>query len=43
MADQLRARHHDNGSADWQTRLLVARGVGAYRVWLDDLRILAAP
>jgi AcrR family transcriptional regulator len=38
MADQLHARHHDSGSADWQTRLLVARGVGAYRVWLDDLR-----
>lgn len=38
MADQLHARHHDSGTADWQTRLLVARGVAAYRVWLDDLR-----
>ncbi|MDW5593095.1 TetR family transcriptional regulator [Conexibacter stalactiti] len=38
MADQLHRRHHDSGTADWRTRLLVARGVAAYRVWLDDLR-----
>lgn len=38
MADQLRSRHGAGGGADWRTRLLVARGVAAYRVWLDELR-----
>ncbi|MDW5596826.1 TetR family transcriptional regulator [Conexibacter stalactiti] len=38
MADLLHARHHRGGSADWHTRLLVARAVAAYRVWLDELR-----
>jgi AcrR family transcriptional regulator len=37
-ADQLHARHHDTGTADWQTKLLVARRVAAFRVWLDEMR-----
>jgi AcrR family transcriptional regulator len=39
VAEQLRRRHRDaDGPPDWRTRLLVARGVAAFRVWLDELR-----
>ncbi len=36
LTERLVARH--GGPADWRTRLLVARGVAAFRVWLDDFR-----
>lgn len=34
-AQLLRARRGDSGAPDLDTRLLVARGVAAFRVWLD--------
>ena len=37
LTEQLAARHPSSGPADWRTRLLVARSVAAFRVWLDDL------
>jgi AcrR family transcriptional regulator len=37
LADQLVARRAVPTPPDWQTRLLVARSVAAFRVWLDDL------
>ena len=33
----LLARHDRPGPPDWRTRLLVARSVAAFRIWLDDL------
>ncbi|MDO8186063.1 TetR family transcriptional regulator [Conexibacter sp. JD483] len=38
MANQLVRRSGGEPPADWRTRLLVARGVAAFRVWLDDMR-----
>ena len=38
LTEQLAARRpSSSGPADWRTRLLVARSVAAFRVWLDDL------
>lgn len=34
----LLARRGETGPADWRTRLLVARAVAGFRVWLDDVR-----
>ncbi|MBB4660663.1 TetR/AcrR family transcriptional regulator [Conexibacter arvalis] len=38
LADQLLARRRATPPPDWQTRLLVARSVAAFRVWLDEVR-----
>lgn len=38
VAGQLLARRGAAGPPDWRTRLLVARTVAAFRVWLDDVR-----
>jgi AcrR family transcriptional regulator len=38
LADQLAARRPGRPEPDWRTRLLVARAVGAFRVWLEDFR-----
>lgn len=38
LAEQLLRRRGAEPPADWRTRLLVARGVAAFRVWLDDVR-----
>lgn len=38
VADELLRRRDDHGPPDWRTRLLVARAVAAFRVWLDDVR-----
>jgi AcrR family transcriptional regulator len=35
LARQLKARHSASGPVDLDTRLLVARAVAAFRVWLD--------
>jgi len=37
LAEQLVRRRPVPSAPDWRTRLLVARGVAAYRIWLDDL------
>jgi AcrR family transcriptional regulator len=39
LAEQLTARRADTGDPDWRTRLLAARAVSAFRVWLDDVGI----
>jgi AcrR family transcriptional regulator len=36
LAERLVARRGGAGPADWRTRLLVARAVAAFRIWLDD-------
>jgi AcrR family transcriptional regulator len=36
LTDRLAARN--GGTPDWRSRLLVARAVAAFRVWLDDYR-----
>jgi AcrR family transcriptional regulator len=36
LTEQLVARR--GGAVDWRSRLLVARAVAAFRVWLDDFR-----
>lgn len=38
VAEQLLARRGASGPPGWRTRLLVARTVAAFRVWLDDVR-----
>lgn len=41
LTEQLRRRHPVAGAdqpADWRSRLLVARTLAAFRVWLDDVR-----
>lgn len=38
VAAELLRRRDDPGPPDWRTRLLVARAVAAFRVWLDDVR-----
>ncbi|WP_022929700.1 TetR family transcriptional regulator [Patulibacter americanus] len=40
MTRQLLTRRGETGPADWRTRLLVARSVAGFRVWLDDVRTL---
>jgi hypothetical protein len=42
LAQQLQARHAHSGPPDLDTRLLVARSIAAYRVWLD-LTLEGAP
>jgi AcrR family transcriptional regulator len=37
LAEQLIRRRATPSAPDWRTRLLVARSVAAYRIWLDDL------
>src|SRR3954471_17815708 len=39
LTEQLVARRpgREPGPADWRTRLLVARAVAAFRIWLDDV------
>jgi AcrR family transcriptional regulator len=37
LARQLAARHGNPAAPDWRTRLIVARTVAAFRVWLVDL------
>ena len=37
LAEQLVRRRPTPSPPDWRTRLLVARAVAAYRIWLDDL------
>lgn len=43
LVEQLLRRRGDGSSADWRTRLLVARAVAAFRVWLGDLAADTAP
>lgn len=38
IADQLLRRRGAEPPADWRTRLLVARAVAGFRIWLDDMR-----
>jgi AcrR family transcriptional regulator len=42
LGEQLAARRPGSPAPDWRTRLLVARAVAAFRVWLDDFRTDAA-
>jgi AcrR family transcriptional regulator len=37
IAEELVRRRSGAGPADWRTRLLVARSVAAFRIWLDDV------
>jgi len=37
LTEQLLGRRTGRTTADWRTRLVVARAVAAFRVWLDDL------
>lgn len=39
IAGHLRRRHVDPPPVDWRLRLLVARTLAAYRIWLEDIRI----
>jgi len=43
LVEQLLRRRPAPASPDWRTRLLVARSVAAFRVWLDDLAAGAQP
>jgi AcrR family transcriptional regulator len=38
LVEQLAGRRPGSPAPDWRTRLLVARAVAAFRVWLDDFR-----
>jgi AcrR family transcriptional regulator len=38
LAERLMARRPSPTPPDWRTRLLVARAVAAFRVWLEDFR-----
>ncbi|MBF6618911.1 MAG: hypothetical protein ITG02_01605 [Patulibacter sp.] len=38
ITELLRQRHADAPPADWRSRLLVARMLAAFRVWLEDVR-----
>ena len=38
LVEQLTARRPGQPAADWRTRLMVARGVAGFRVWLEDFR-----
>jgi AcrR family transcriptional regulator len=42
LVEQLAGRRPGSPAPDWRTRLLVARAVAAFRVWLDDFRTDAA-
>jgi AcrR family transcriptional regulator len=37
LTEELLRRRAAAGPADWRTRLMVARALAAFRVWLDDL------
>jgi AcrR family transcriptional regulator len=37
LTEELLRRRAGSGAADWRTRLMVARALAAFRVWLDDL------
>ncbi|WP_216871030.1 TetR/AcrR family transcriptional regulator [Modestobacter excelsi] len=37
LTEELLRRRPGSGAADWRTRLMVARALAAFRVWLDDL------
>jgi AcrR family transcriptional regulator len=37
LTEELLRRRRRTGPADWRTRLMVARALSAFRVWLDDL------
>jgi AcrR family transcriptional regulator len=37
LAEQLVRRRSTSSDPDWRTRLMVARLVASYRIWLDDL------
>jgi AcrR family transcriptional regulator len=37
LTEELLRRRAGAGTADWRTRLMVARALAAFRVWLDDL------
>lgn len=43
ITEHLQQRRGDAGPADWRTRLLVARTLGAFRIWLEDVRTLDVP
>ena len=43
IAEQMSTRRGIDGKPDWEMRLLVARAIGGYRVWLDDLADGAVP
>jgi AcrR family transcriptional regulator len=43
LTEQLVRRRPVPGPPDWRTRLLVARAVAAFRVWLDDVVTGAEP
>jgi AcrR family transcriptional regulator len=38
IAEELQRRRGAPAPPDWPTRLLIARGTAAYRVWLDEVR-----
>ncbi len=38
ITEMLRRRHREPPPVDWRLRLLVARTLAAFRVWLDDVR-----
>lgn len=37
ITERLVARHDPPGDADWRARLLVARSMAAFRVWIEDV------
>lgn len=37
IADRLLARHGPSAAVDWRTRLLVARTMAAFRIWVEDV------
>jgi AcrR family transcriptional regulator len=43
LVEQLLRRRPAGSSPDWRTRLLVARAVAAFRVWLGDLAVGTVP
>jgi AcrR family transcriptional regulator len=43
LAEQLVARRGGEGAPDWRTRLLAARAVSAFRIWLDDVGLGGHP
>jgi hypothetical protein len=38
LVEHLESRRPGDPEPDWHTRLLVARAVAAFRVWLEDFR-----
>ncbi|MFQ1002224.1 TetR/AcrR family transcriptional regulator [Modestobacter sp. SSW1-42] len=43
LTERLLARRPAPAAADWRTRLLVARAVAAFRIWLDDAVTAGTP